>query len=188
MVSEHFRVLGSRACPLLVNAMLDLNDLGFAMWDVENSMLMSWVWCTTQIKVMAVTAYFDVMNSIEQKMNIYQDYDWKCAEESVKYKKLQYREFSSSYHQIRVCSLWRTEMLGGRMMTKTNYGVTTANKSHHKREMCVGSCMGSCKDRAKGTSSSLTIAWLFKQLPNHQKLKLREIQGIRNLLYSPRSS
>lgn len=78
-------------------------------------------------------------------------------------------------------------MLGGRMMTKTNYGVTTANKSHHKREMCVGSCMGSCKDGAKGTSSSLTIAWLFKQLPNHQKLKLREIQGIRNLLYSPRS-
>lgn len=80
------------------------------------------------------------------------------------------------------------EMLGGRMMTKTNYGVTTANKSHHKREMCVGSCMGSCKDRAKGTSSSLTIAWIFKQLPNHQKLKLREIQGIQNLLYSPRSS
>lgn len=35
---------------------------------------------------MTVTAYFDVMNSIEQKMNIYQDYDWKCAEEGVKYK------------------------------------------------------------------------------------------------------
>lgn len=43
MVSEHFRVLGSRACPLLVNAMLDPNDLGFAMRDVENSMLMSWL-------------------------------------------------------------------------------------------------------------------------------------------------